>query len=148
MMGIVLASIAGVLTAQSIWTGARVLGHLINGSNNYRASVRLYYGMFAGIERLPAYSFDSKELTCRAERRPVGMCSGAVVAWGIVGLLFGPPAVVWPATVARWSEVLDAIGRKPSGRVEPADWNVALTWLLGVGLSVFGLGYLVFCVIL
>ena len=76
------------------------------------------------------------------------MCTGEVVAWGIVGLVFGPPAAVWPYKVARLGELVDAIGRKPSGPVEPADWNVALTRILGAILSLVGLNYLVFCVLL
>lgn len=76
------------------------------------------------------------------------MCSGEVVVRGVVGLLFGPPAAVWPYKVALWSEIIDAIGRTPSGGVEPANWNVALTRILAVGLSVIGLGFLIFCVLL
>ena len=76
------------------------------------------------------------------------MCSSEVVAWGIVGLIFGPPATIWPYKLARWGEILDAIGRKSSGRVEPAGWNVALTRILGIGFSLFGLLFLSFCVVL
>ena len=76
------------------------------------------------------------------------MCPGNVVAWGVVALLFGPPMAKWPYGVARLSEMLDAIGRKPSGPVEPADWNVALARIIGVGLSLFGVGFLAFCVLL
>lgn len=76
------------------------------------------------------------------------MCSVDTVAFGIVSLLFGPPMAIWPYKIARWSEILDAIGRKPSGRVEPADWNVTLTRSVGVVLSCFGAAFLLFCVVL
>jgi hypothetical protein len=33
---------------------------------------------------------------------------------------------------------LDAIGRKPAGRVEPADWQVLLTRVFGIGPSLAG----------
>lgn len=75
------------------------------------------------------------------------MCSEAAVVWGVIGLVFGPPAAVWPYTVARWGEVVDAIGRRPSGRVEPAGWYVALTRAVGVVLCVVGLAFVVFCVV-
>ncbi|WP_244605192.1 hypothetical protein [Halorussus halobius] len=74
------------------------------------------------------------------------MCSGEVVAWGVLGLVFGPPMAKWPYKLARWQEMWDAIGRKPSGRVEPAGWNVALTRAIGIALSVVGVGFLVSCV--
>ena len=76
------------------------------------------------------------------------MCSSELIAWGVVGLLFGPPMALRPYALARWGELLDAIGRKPSGRVEPADWNVALTRVAGVGLSLVGLSFLIGCVVL
>ena len=76
------------------------------------------------------------------------MCSEEVIVWGIVGLLFGPPMAIWPYKLTRWNEILDSIGRKSSGRVEPAGWNVALTKFAGIGLSLFGGGFLLFCVLL
>lgn len=66
------------------------------------------------------------------------MCSGEVIVWGTIGLVVGLPGAIWPYKSARWGEILDAIGRKPSGRVEPTDWNVALSRVLGIGLSLFG----------
>jgi len=75
------------------------------------------------------------------------MCSSEVVVWGFMGLLFGPPATIWPYKIARWGEILDAIGRKPNGRVEPAGWNVALTRISGVVFSLIGLYFLIFCVV-
>ncbi|WP_460921657.1 hypothetical protein [Salinarchaeum chitinilyticum] len=56
----------------------------------------------------------------------------------VVGILFGPPLAIWPRKLARWEEVLDAIGRKPAGRVQPADWKVKLTRVFGIGLSIAG----------
>nr|WP_317175813.1 hypothetical protein [Halovivax sp. KZCA124] len=76
------------------------------------------------------------------------VCSSEFIAWGIVGLIFGPPAAIWPYKISRWEEIWDAIGRKPSGRVEPADWKVDLTRVMGVGFSLVGVSFLVFCVVL
>lgn len=75
------------------------------------------------------------------------MCTGEIAVFGIVGLIFGPPLAIWPYELARWNEILDAIGRKPSGRVEPADWKVTLYRLMGVGLVVFGVLPFVVCVL-
>lgn len=53
-------------------------------------------------------------------------------------LVFGIPMALWPYRLARWNEIIDSIGRKPAGRVEPADWLVTLTWVGGIALSVVG----------
>lgn len=76
------------------------------------------------------------------------MCSGEIFAWGVVGLVFGPPMAIWPYKLSRWGEIIDSIGRKPSGRVEPADWKVAFNKFIGVGLSIVGVLFLIFCVLL
>jgi hypothetical protein len=73
------------------------------------------------------------------------MCSGETFVWGLIGIVFGPPMVKWPYKLTRWQEMWDAIGRKPSGRVEPAEWNVALTRIVGIVLSVVGVSFLVSC---
>jgi len=73
------------------------------------------------------------------------MCSGEAFVWGLLGIVLGPPMVKWPYKLARWQEMWDAIGRKPSGRVEPADWNVALTRIAGIVLTVVGIWSLVWC---
>lgn len=64
--------------------------------------------------------------------------SAKLVTIAVIGLLFGPPLAVWPYKAARWSEIIDAIGRKPAGRVEPADWQVLFTRVFGIGLATVG----------
>lgn len=66
------------------------------------------------------------------------MSKSQLFAIAVVGLVFGPLMAVWPYKLARWSEILDAIGRKPAGRVEPAEWKVLLTRLFGIGLVIAG----------
>jgi hypothetical protein len=66
------------------------------------------------------------------------MSQAQLFAIAVVGVLFGPLLAIWPYRMARWSEILDAIGRKPAGRVEPADWKVLLTRVFGIGLSLAG----------
>jgi hypothetical protein len=66
------------------------------------------------------------------------MSEAQLFAVAVVGLLAGPAMALWPYRLARFSEVLDAIGRKPAGRVEPAEWKVLLTRAFGVALSVLG----------
>jgi hypothetical protein len=66
------------------------------------------------------------------------MSQAQLFAVAVVGLLAGPAMALRPYELARFSEVLDAIGRKPAGRVEPAAWKVTLTRLFGVALSVAG----------
>jgi hypothetical protein len=66
------------------------------------------------------------------------MSKSQLFAIAVVGLLFGPLKAIWPYKMSRWSEILDAIGRKPAGRVEPADWKVLLTRLFGIGLAITG----------
>jgi hypothetical protein len=66
------------------------------------------------------------------------MSQAQLFAIAVVGILFGPLLAIWPYRLARWSEILDAIGRKPAGRVEPADWQVLLTRVFGIGLTLAG----------
>lgn len=66
------------------------------------------------------------------------MSDAQLVAVAVVGLLFGPLLATWPYKLARWEEILDAIGRKPAGRVEPADWKVLLNRVFGIGLAIAG----------
>ena len=73
------------------------------------------------------------------------VCPSSTLAWALLGLGFGLPAVVWPARVARWGEVIDAVGRKPAGPVEPTDTNVYLTRAGGAVFAVFGLLAAVSC---
>lgn len=75
------------------------------------------------------------------------MCSSELFAWGLSCLVFGPPAALWPYKIARWGEIFDAIGRKSSGRVEPAQWNVTLTRLVGLVATPIGLILAGFCLL-
>ncbi|WP_246998122.1 hypothetical protein [Halosolutus gelatinilyticus] len=58
---------------------------------------------------------------------------------GTLVLAIGIAGAVWPYKVARFEEQLDAIGstRSPSG-VEPADWKVTLTRIVGIAIGLFG----------
>lgn len=60
----------------------------------------------------------------------------------VIGLLLvalGLPSAIWPTPFARFGERLDAIGSKRSwSEVEPADWYVGLTRLVGIGMVIFG----------
>lgn len=54
-------------------------------------------------------------------------------------LVFGIPAAIWPYQLARFEEQLDSIGSKRSwSEVEPADWKVLLTRIMGAGMTLFG----------
>ncbi|WP_135820153.1 hypothetical protein [Halostella litorea] len=54
-------------------------------------------------------------------------------------LVFGIPGAIWPYKLARFEEQLDSIGSKRSwDKVEPADWKVSLTRIVGVGMALFG----------
>lgn len=61
-----------------------------------------------------------------------------LVTIAVLGLLFGPILAIWPYKLARWSEIIDAIGRKPAGGVEPADWKVLLNRIFGAVLAIAG----------
>jgi hypothetical protein len=55
-------------------------------------------------------------------------------------LVVGVPHAVWPYKLARFKEQMDSIGSKRSwDEVEPADWKVTLTRVLGVGMAGVGL---------
>ena len=55
-------------------------------------------------------------------------------------LAIGIPNAVWPYKFAKFEEQMDSIGSKRSwSEVEPADWKVALTRIVGVGIALFGL---------
>lgn len=60
-------------------------------------------------------------------------------------LVFGLPAAIWPYGVARFEERIDAIGSKRSwSEVEPADWKVGLTRIMGIVMAIGGtLGLLI-----
>ena len=56
-------------------------------------------------------------------------------------LAIGIPNAVWPYKFARFEEQMDSIGSKRSwSEVEPAEWKVALTRVVGIGMALFGLG--------
>ena len=66
------------------------------------------------------------------------MSQAELFAIAVVGLLFGPLLAIWPYEMAKLSEVLDAIGRKPAGRIEPAEWKVMLNRGFGIVLVAAG----------
>ncbi|WP_435361163.1 hypothetical protein [Haloarchaeobius sp. DFWS5] len=76
------------------------------------------------------------------------MCSSEIAVFAFTGLFWGPPMARWPYKLAKWDEFFDAIGRKSSGSVEPADWKVSLTRWAGIFGTVAGVGFLVFCLLL
>ncbi|MFC7073771.1 hypothetical protein ACFQJ7_07810 [Halovenus rubra] len=54
-------------------------------------------------------------------------------------LVFGLPAAVWPYKIARFNERLDGIGSRRSwSEIEPADWRIALTRVIGIGMTGIG----------
>ncbi|PSP22385.1 hypothetical protein BRC61_04855 [Halobacteriales archaeon QH_10_65_19] len=59
---------------------------------------------------------------------------------GFLLLAWGVSMAVWPDRLAQLEEQIDAIGSRRSwSEVEPAGWKVALTRIVGVAVSVFGL---------
>lgn len=66
------------------------------------------------------------------------MADGVLLVAVLFCFSLGLPMARWPHEMARLNEIIDAIGRKPAGPVEPADWQVSLTRFLGIGLSVAG----------
>lgn len=73
------------------------------------------------------------------------MCSTDTIAYGLAGLFVGLPLAYWPYTLARWDEIIDAIGRKSAGRVEPADWKVMLNRYGGAAAAIVGALILLLC---
>ncbi len=67
---------------------------------------------------------------------------GRAVFGGIL-ILVGLAGAVRPYEVARLGEMLDAIGRRSSGPVEPAGWNVTLTRVIGIGAVLAGVWFVV-----
>ncbi|WEL18811.1 putative membrane protein [Halorhabdus sp. SVX81] len=65
------------------------------------------------------------------------MANAGTVAVAVIGLVVGLVLIRWGYTIARWREIIDAIGRKRAGRVEPADWHVGLVKSVGVVLVVY-----------
>lgn len=61
----------------------------------------------------------------------------------LVGLFlaaFGLPGAIWPYRVARFQERVQGIGSTRSwSEIEPADWNVSVTRVGGIVLTVVGL---------
>ena len=56
----------------------------------------------------------------------------AIEPLSILLILIGIPFTLWPYQVTKIYEIVDAIGRSPSGPVEPADWYVTLTRISGI----------------
>ncbi|QZY00811.1 hypothetical protein [Halobaculum rubrum] len=75
------------------------------------------------------------------------MCPPNYLFLAVLGLPLGTLAAAKPYAVTKATEVVDAIGRKPSGSVEPADWNVLLTRVVGAAFAVLGAGAAVTCVL-
>lgn len=54
-------------------------------------------------------------------------------------LAVGIPHAIWPYEFARFEERIDSIGSKRSwSEVEPAEWKVTLTRVVGVGMAFLG----------
>lgn len=66
------------------------------------------------------------------------MADGVLFVAALMCLTLGIPMGRWPHEMARLNEFIDAIGRTPAGPVEPADWQVSLTRILGIGLTMAG----------
>lgn len=63
--------------------------------------------------------------------------------FGLFVALFGVVGVIWPYRVARFEEQMDSIGSKRRfGEVEPTDWRVTLTRVVGGVFVVLGLAML------
>jgi hypothetical protein len=62
-----------------------------------------------------------------------------MIGFGLLLLIVGLPGAVYPYQVTRFFERLDAIGSETRlTEVEPADWNVLVTRIFSVGLSLVG----------
>jgi hypothetical protein len=90
----------------------------------------------------PADGFDPGEVS-NDEQDAGGSGTGQAVL-GFVLVVFGAVNVRYARGITRFGEQLDAIGSKTRmSEVEAADWNVALTKVVGVVLAVVGLGMIV-----
>lgn len=57
----------------------------------------------------------------------------------VIVLLFGLPSATIPYRMAKLEEAIDAIGSKrKSSEVEPAEWKVLLTRIVGVLMVLYG----------
>ena len=57
----------------------------------------------------------------------------------LILLVFGFPSAIWSYKIARFEEQLDGIGSKRSwSEIEPADWKVGLTRVIGIGMTIIG----------
>jgi len=57
----------------------------------------------------------------------------------LILILFGLPGAVFPYKIAKFGEMLDAIGSKRrSSEVEPAGWNVTLTRIGSLAMVLVG----------
>jgi len=57
----------------------------------------------------------------------------------LIMLVFGFPSAIWPYKIARFEERLDGIGSRRSwSEIEPAEWKVGLTRVIGIGMTIIG----------
>jgi hypothetical protein len=54
-----------------------------------------------------------------------------VPLWSVLLLIVGSAFVLWPYQITKAHEIVDAIGRRSAGPVEPAEWYVTLTRIGG-----------------
>ena len=59
--------------------------------------------------------------------------------WSIFCIVVGIPLALWPYRMAMIREIFDAIGRRSAGSVEPAEWSVTLTRLIGGAFLIIGI---------
>ena len=59
--------------------------------------------------------------------------------WSMLLIAMGLPFVIWPDQITKLYELFDAIGRRSSGPVEPADWYVTLVRIGGGIFLVIGI---------
>lgn len=63
--------------------------------------------------------------------------------FGAIPILLGLLAAIWPYKLANLQESIDAIGSKRSmSEVEPADWMVTLTRIVGILVLLGGVAVL------
>jgi hypothetical protein len=61
-----------------------------------------------------------------------------ILPWSVLLFALGIPFALWPSRIATLYEVVDAIGRRSAGPVEPADWYVALVRAGGIAFLLVG----------